>query len=72
MAVLERRAWLADVARISAVICLGGCGSSEVVAPPSERRANAPKSEPPPGMKPQENFDPRKRLREKAAKSDPQ
>jgi hypothetical protein len=47
--------------------CLGGCGGSEEMAPPNERHAISTKSEPPPKMKPQENFDPRKRLRENQA-----
>ncbi len=41
------------------------------MAPPDQRRANLPKSEPPPNMKPQETFDPRKRLREMAGKEAP-
>jgi len=67
MACLGRRAWLADVLRIGAFAGLGGCGPSEVMAPPDQRIAEGTKTPPPPNMKPQENFDPRKRLREKGA-----
>ncbi len=61
-----RRAWLAHVIPLGALACCGGCSPSEEVEPPNKRLANSPKSEPPPNMKPQENFDPQKRLREKA------
>ena len=71
MNIINRREWLADLCGVGAICWLAGCGPAEGMAPPNERRATAPKSEPPPGMKPQEKFDPRKRLREKGAAGDP-
>jgi hypothetical protein len=67
---IGRRAWLADVIRFGALAALAGCSPSEEMEPPNKRLANSPKSEPPPNMKPQEHFDPRKRLRDKAAGPD--
>jgi hypothetical protein len=63
----SRRAWLANVVRLAALAAIEGCGPSEEMEPPNKRLANSPKSQPPPNMKPQEDFDPRKRLREKSA-----
>ena len=71
MQLVARRAWLAGLIRFGTLVSLTGC-NSDVMAPPDVRRADAPKSDPPKGMKPQANFDPRKRLREKAAQADPQ
>jgi hypothetical protein len=67
MACTSRRSWLTNVIRFGALAGLGGCGPSGVMEPPNIRRANSPKSETPPNMKPQEKFDPRKLLRDKAA-----
>ena len=68
MSSVERRAFLISAFGLGALSGMAGCNNSDVMPPPDQRRANAPKSEPPKGMKPQENFDPRKRLREQAGK----
>jgi hypothetical protein len=66
---VHRRNWLRGTLGLGAAFALGGCGDSEVVAPPDERKKAAAETvtPPPKGMKPQENFDPRKRLQEKNA-----
>jgi hypothetical protein len=63
----SRRAWLANVVRFAALAPVAGCSPSEEMEPPNKRLGNSTKSAPPPEMKPQEHFDPRKRLRDKAA-----
>jgi hypothetical protein len=56
---VHRRNWLRGTLGLGAAFALFGCGPSEVVAPPDERKKAAAETvtPPPKGMKPQEKFD---------------
>jgi hypothetical protein len=67
MRTVHRRAWMARAFGFVALAAPGGCRPADELKPPDERRkeAEATKTPPPPGMKKQEKFDPRKALHEK-------